>query len=54
VVRSTSTQAENRPCVGFEAGADGGTGVGTDASVGWGSTSLTWAWYRAAPGADES
>ena len=67
VVRSTSTQAENRPCAGRDPGADPEPSTGRDtasvgdgedagdcggvertaaepvASVGWGSTSLTWA-----------
>src|SRR5580704_18131694 len=46
VVRRTSTHAESRPWVG--------SAVGTVASLGWGATSLTWAWYRAARGGDES
>ena len=47
VVRSTSTQAENRPWVGRDGG---GRRVGRPGC----STSLTWASYRAAPGGDES
>ncbi len=46
VVRNTSTQAESRPWVGFD--------LVEAASVGWGSTSLTWEWYRAVAGTDES